>query len=231
MFHKLWGFLRDSWRQFIRYIVTGLLVWIPLIISFWVAYIVIVRFGWGIEKLIRRFFATIDLYYEPGMGFLIAIGLFLATGFLTRYLVGRKLIGYGEMILERIPLISRVYRAVQQIRDVFVGREGTVFQQVCLVEYPRPGMYAVAFVTSTEQGLVQEKAGRDLVAVFVPTTPNPTSGYLVYLPPEEVAPLDISVEEAMKLIVSGGAYIPGQRLGRPEGVSALAQLKRGASLK
>jgi uncharacterized membrane protein len=113
------------------------------------------------------------------------------------------------MLVGKIPLISRVYLAVQQIRDVFVNREGAVFQQVVLLEYPRKGIQAVGFVTSDEQGIVQETTGKTLWAVFVPTTPNPTSGFLLYLPPDDLIPLDMSVEDAMKLIVSGGAYIPG----------------------
>ena len=145
------------------------------------------------------------------MGFLITIALFLTTGFFTRYLVGRRIINAGERILDRIPIVSRIYRAIQQIRDVFVRREGTVFQSVCLIEYPRKGIFAVAFVTSTDQGVVHEALEKDMVSVFVPTTPNPTSGFLLYLDPAEVIPLDIGIEEAMKLIISGGAYLPGSK--------------------
>jgi len=210
------GLFRQVWRQVWRYFITGLLVWVPLIITVWVAWLVIGKLGGGLERLIENLFDRLRLYYYPGLGFVVAITLFLATGLLTRYIVGRRIIYYGERILERIPLISKVYRAVQQIRDVFVSREGTIFQYVCLIEYPRPGMLAVAFVTSAQQGIVQEVAGKRLVAVFVPTTPNPTSGYLVYLPPEDITLLDLSVEEAMKLIVSGGAYIPGGASGQDE---------------
>jgi uncharacterized membrane protein len=134
--------------------------------------------------------------------------LFLLTGILTRYLVGRRLIGYGEKVLIKIPFIRNVYRAVQQIRDVFVNREGTVFQEVCLIEYPRDNMYAVAFITSQDQGIVQEASGKRLISVFMPSTPNPTTGFLLYLPDEDVMRVDITVEDAMKLIISGGAYLP-----------------------
>ena len=204
------GFWRQSWRQVWRFMVTGLLVWVPLIITGWVSWLVIYRLGFGVENLIKRLLDRLNLYYYPGLGFLIVVALFLTTGFLARYWVGRKLISVGERLLERIPLISKVYGAVVQIRDVFVSREGSIFQYVCLIEYPRPGMIAIAFVTSAEQGIVQESMDKELVAVFVPTTPNPTSGYLVYVPPEDITLLDINVEEAMKLIVSGGAYIPGK---------------------
>jgi len=207
----------------------GLLVWVPLIITVWVTWFFVDKFVRTVEHLVRaaltplRFLAEKYealaflnyINYPFVIGLLIALLLFLGTGILTRLYVGRRIIALGEKIVKVIPVINRVYGAVQQIRDVFVGRQGAVFQQVCLVEYPRPGMVAVAFVTSSEHGLVQDTVGKDLVAVFVPTTPNPTSGYLVYLPPDEVEILDISVEEAMKLIISGGAYIPSQKEGEP----------------
>ncbi len=196
---------------------TGLLVWVPLIITVWVTWVVVSKFGFGLEHLIKRLFNAAKLYYLPGMGFLIAVALFLGTGFLARYYVGVKLISFGEKILHRIPLISKIYKTVQQIRDVFVG-QGTVFRHVCLIEYPRPGVWAVAFVTSEEQGSVQETLGYEAVAVFVPTTPNPTSGYLVYVPRDKIIKLNISIEEAMKIILSGGAYVSWH-----DGASALIE--------
>jgi uncharacterized membrane protein len=149
------------------------------------------------------------LVYWRGFGILIAIALFLTTGFLTRSLVARRLILMGEKIFDRIPLISKIYRAVQQIRDVFVTREGTVFQKVVLVEYPRKGVWVVGFLTSREQGVIQHTIGKNAWAVFVPSIPNPTTGFLLYLSPEEVVETDLSIEEGMKLIISGGAYLPG----------------------
>jgi uncharacterized membrane protein len=162
------------------------------------------------EAAQNRFFGWHSyIEYAPGMGILIAKAHFLTTGFLARYLVGRRIIQAVEALLDQIPFISRIYRAVQLFSDVFVSRAGTVFQKVCLMEYPRRGMIVVGFVSSHEQGVIQESLGRNLLAVFVPTTPNPTSGFLVYVPPEDVTIVPISVEDAMKLIISGGAYIPG----------------------
>ena len=217
-----------------RYLVTGLLVWVPLIVTLWLSWWVIRTVGFGIEDLIRdlvlRANAIGEVYgqrfptlrvltgfqYRFGLGFLLAILLFLTTGFLTRYIVGRRVITLLERIVAVIPGINRVYVAVQQIRDVFVTRDGTVFQEVVLFEYPRPGIHAVGFVTSREEGIIQNAAEKRLVAVFLPTTPNPTSGYLLYLPPDDLTPLDITLEDAMKLIISGGAYLPSQdRLAAP----------------
>jgi uncharacterized membrane protein len=230
---RLFRFVGLYWRQLKRYMVTGLMVWVPLIITLWITWYVFVRLGLGFDKLMQalveqfkelarenRFFGWLSyIEYMPGMGFLIAIALFLTTGFLARYLVGRRIIQAVEGLLDRIPFISRIYRAVQQIRDVFVNREGTVFQKVCLVEYPRKDMIVVGFVTSHEQGMVQQAMGRELVAVFIPTTPNPTSGFLVYVPPEEVTIIPMSVEDAMKLIISGGAYVPATHSVPPQGTN------------
>jgi uncharacterized membrane protein len=220
-----WGYVQHVQRTVFAYFITGLLAWIPLIVTVWVVTLLINNPVLGIENLAGDVFGYFhelggrvrwlrfltEIEYQRGYGVVMVVIIFLLTGILTQYLLGRRLIGSGERILARIPLISRIYRAVKQIRDVFFDRGGAVFQRVCLVEYPRPGLVAVAFVTSSEQGLVQNAVGKELIAVFVPTTPNPTSGYLIYLPPEEVTFLDITVEEAMKLVVSGGAYIPGSQ--------------------
>ena len=228
-YNDLSSFMRVYFKQLQRYVMTGVMVWVPLFITMWVSWWFVSKIAGSIavamnhvEEYVNRLgervsalsflehFKFDDAIASIGTGLLLCILLFLCTGFLTRYLVGRKIIATGEMLVGKIPLISRVYIAVQQIRDVFVNREGAVFQQVVLLEYPRKGIMAVGFVTSSEQGMIQEVAGRKLYAVFVPTTPNPTSGFLLYLAPEEITPIDISVEDAMKLIVSGGAYLPGK---------------------
>ena len=216
------GFLNLYLRQLQRYMVTGLLVWVPLLVTMWISWWVISKVGFGINRALKSgwtyvveklealpslgFFGNFE--YSPIMGFLLAILLFLTTGFLTRYLVWRKVIASGETIVAKIPGFSKLYTAVTQIRDVFVRRDGAVFQEVILVEYPRPGLTVVGFITSREQGIVQQAAQKKMIAVFVPTTPNPTSGFLFYVPEDDLIPLDISVEDAMKLIVSGGAFLP-----------------------
>jgi len=232
-----WGAVRYLYGRFWRILVAGFLLWLPLIITLWVSWWVVNKLVFGIERLIKS--AVVQLHnlaeqapqlgflanikYQPGLGILLTITIFLVSGYLARYLIGRKLIAFGERLLRFIPFFNRIYQAVVQIRDVFVSRQGTVFQRACLIEYPREGMTAVAFVTSSEQGMVQHRKGKELIAVFVPTTPNPTSGYLVYLPPEEITALDMPIEEAMKLIVSGGAYLPTRHGWRPEGNSWLPE--------
>lgn len=205
------------------YFVTGLLVWVPLIATVWLTWWLFKTVGLGLERLIQNGYAMLnrigdrveplsflsDIVYIPGFGILIAIALFLTTGFLTRSLVARRLIRTTEKLLDRIPLISKIYRAVQQIRDVFITREGAVFQKVVLVEYPRKESWVIGFITSRESGAVQGALGLDNIAVFVPSIPNPTTGFLMYLPKRDVIETDLSIEEGIKLIVSGGAYMPG----------------------
>ena len=206
----------ELWKDFRKYLVTGLMVWVPLIITVWVSWMVVDKVSIGLENLFGKIFVRFHLRYSTGLGLMCAIAIFLATGFIARYWIGRKVISIGEGILEKIPFISRIYSAVRQISEVFMARNGTIFQSVCLIEYPRPGMTTVAFITCTDQGLVQETAEKELISVFVPTTPNPTSGFLLYLTRDQITPLDMKIEEAMKLIVSAGAYLPSQHAIGPD---------------
>lgn len=216
-------FLRAYLRHLRRYVITGMLVWVPFIITLWVSWYLIVTFGFGIEGSIRtlveylnklgekypRFsFLNVVQYYK-GLGIILSFLLFLITGFLTRYLVTRQLINAGEAIVQRIPVFRQVYTATQQIRDVFTAREGGMIQKVVLVEFPQPGVIAIGFVmSSTARGTVAEYMNTELVPVFLPTTPNPTSGYLLYYPPGAVKDIDMTVEDAIKMVVSGGAFNP-----------------------
>ena len=216
------SWLERWWSPIWRFTVAGLMVWVPLIVTVWVTWMVVNNIVLGLERQIERFTAFLNVVgaryeqlaflehveYRFGLGVLIVLALFFVTGLLTRHFVGRKLIEYGEYLLNQIPLVSRVYTAVRQIRDVFIGRQGAVFEEVCLIEYPRKELVTVGFVTAKERGIVQDVLDRELIAVFVPTTPNPTSGYLVYVQPNEIVKVNMNVEEAMKLIVSGGAYAP-----------------------
>jgi len=164
------GFWRRYFYHLRRYLVRGMLVWVPLIVTLWIVWVAITRIVGGIEGLIRWFVTYLNgvggrvpslrfltvIEYTPGLGMLTAILIFLTTGLLARYLVTRRLIRLGEVLLARIPLINKVYRAVQQTRDVFVGR-GAVFQEVVLVEYPRRGIWAVGFITAEGDGVIPKR--------------------------------------------------------------------------
>jgi len=222
-YHSPGGFVRAYLRHLRRYVITGMLVWVPFIITLWVSWYLIVTFGFGIEGSIRTLveylnglgqkypqlgFLNVVQYYK-GLGIILSFLLFLITGFLTRYLVTRQMINAGEAIVQRIPIIRQVYSSTQQIRDVFTARDGGMIQKVVLVEFPMPGVISIGFVmSSTTRGTVAEYMNTELVPVFLPTTPNPTSGYLLYYPPSAVKDVDMSVEDAIKMVVSGGAFNP-----------------------
>ena len=221
-YRSLGQFVSVYLKHLRRYMITGMLVWVPFIVTLWISWYLIVTFGFGIESFIRSCLVYINalgervpalqflttLHYYRGLGILTSILLFLLTGFLTRYLVMRQVISAGEGALHRIPVVSKVYKATQQIRDVFTAREGGVVQQVVIVEYPGAGMYSIGFVISgNTRGAVAQALDMELIPVFLIFTP-PTAGFLVHFPKDKVRPLNISAEDAMKLMMSGGAFEP-----------------------
>lgn len=129
-------------------------------------------------------------------------------GLFSNYFLGKVMIIGTERVIDRVPFVNTVYRTVKQIVETFSKQQKAVFQKVVLTEYPRKGVYVLGFVTSVAKGEVQEKTGAEVVNVFVPTTPNPTSGFLLMVPKDEIIELNMTVADGMKLIVSGGAVIP-----------------------
>lgn len=137
----------------------------------------------------------------------IAIGIFL-VGVFVRNIIGRRVFGLGEKIMKRIPLFGGIYRAAQQISQGFLGEGRTAFNRAVLLEYPRKGLYTMGLVSVDARGEIQRRTREDLVSVFIPTTPNPTSGYLIMVPRGDLIPLDMSVPDALKLVISGGTVTP-----------------------
>jgi len=146
----------------------------------------------------------------PGIGLLMGlIGLWL-LGTLASNFIGRSVIGYGEKIVARLPVVSNIYGALKQIVNVVAAQKDTAFQEVCLLEYPRPGLWAIGFITSNLKGAPKEHLKEGFVCVFVPTTPNPTSGFLLFSKREDLQILDMTPEEGVKLIISGGMVSSNQ---------------------
>ncbi|VAW37207.1 Uncharacterized membrane anchored protein Mext_4159 [hydrothermal vent metagenome] len=195
-----------------RYFVTGLIIVLPLYISFYV-FITIVNFMDSLMYLLPKV-ARPDTYlpfHVPGIGLLITVvGIFL-VGMLTTNFLGRKLVVLGEWLLDWIPLLRTIYKSSKQFISTFFSKDADGFRKVVLVEFPRKGTYAVAFVTSKTQGEVQNKVEVDLINVFLPTTPNPTSGFYLAVPANEVTSLEMTVEDAFKVIMSGGVIVPDGR--------------------
>ena len=136
--------------------------------------------------------------------------LIIATGMFARNIFGKKLIEWGERILNKLPFVKKIYKPIQEISKVFLTDRRTVFEKPVLIEYPRKGIYSLGFYTRRATEEIEGKTRQELMSVFLPTTPNPTSGFLLFVPVEDCIDLNMSIEEAMKLIVSGGAVVPGK---------------------
>ncbi|MCP4001849.1 MAG: DUF502 domain-containing protein [Gammaproteobacteria bacterium] len=196
-------------KRFRTYIVTGLLVWLPLgITAFLVKFMV---------DFVDRSLLLLPLDYRPdtllnmhipGLGIVLTLMVLLITGVLAANFFGRKLVNIWESILQRIPLVRSVYSAAKSFAEVVLTDNTESFKEVLLIEYPRKGLYSLCFQTSTSLGEVQARTGEEVICVFVPTTPNPTSGVMIIVPKKDVIVLDMQVEEAVKMVVSLGVVVP-----------------------
>jgi uncharacterized membrane protein len=192
-----------------RYLIAGLLVWLPL----YVTYTLVRVLGGMMDRSIGLLPENLhpeSWYGEPlpGLGVILTIVLIFVTGVLTANLVGRKVVGGWESLLERIPFVRSVYSAAKNFTEIVFSDSDVAFSKVLLVEYPRKGLYTLTFQTATEVGEIQARTGEDVVACFVPTTPNPTSGFIILVPKKDVVELDMEVEEAVKLVMSLGVVVP-----------------------
>lgn len=197
-----------------KYFLSGLVLLAPIGITLFVFNWLLVKIG-GSAKNQLFFFVPESLIDRDGLQMLWNVGAtaiillaITALGFFSRYFFARYLIRIGDRILNNVPVVNTVYTSVKQIVETFSSQNRAVFQKVVLIEFPRPGIYALGFLTGTSQGEVQAKTQKRVYNIFVPTTPNPTSGFLVMVPEEEVTPLEMTVGQGMKIIISGGAVVP-----------------------
>jgi uncharacterized membrane protein len=187
-----------------RYFGLGLLIVVPTAVCLWVLWSV---FTW-LDNILRPLFRRVGLDI-PGLGLIALFFVILALGVVAGNVFGKQLIVMWERFLKRIPLINKVYVATYQISQAFLGKpDRRLFSKVVLVEFPKEGCYAVGFVTATVTGEIGEKTPCKLCSVFVPTTPNPTSGFLILEPEERIIVLDMSVEDAIKFVISAGSIVP-----------------------
>ena len=192
-----------------RYLVAGLLVWLPLGATFYVIQLLVSWMDKSLLLLPERFRPENLLgFHLPGLGVALSLIILLLTGLVAANLFGRKLVGLWEGLLSRIPLVRSVYSAVKQLVETMFADNGRSFRKVVLVEFPRRELWTLAFLTSEEQGELQQATGRDVISVYVPTTPNPTGGYFVLVPRGDVREIDLSVDEGLKLLLSMGAVNP-----------------------
>ena len=193
---------------------TGLVVLLPLGLSVYIMYSGFIFFDNILNEAIHHLlykWLSIEFFKDhtiPGIGLVALITVTVLTGILTRSIIVGKLLKWGNGILNRIPLFNKIYKALSQISDALFSGKKEVFKRPVLIEYPRKDIYSIAFITQDTRGPVQESLHQDVVSVFLPTTPNPTSGYLLYVPKEAIIDVSLTVEEALKVVISGGAVSP-----------------------
>jgi uncharacterized membrane protein len=207
--------------MFRKYLITGLLIWLPLGITLLILETII---GWMDQSMLLLPPAwrpeALFGFRVPGLGALLAVAVVLLTGVLARNIVGRRLLVWWEGLLGRIPIVRSIYSSVKQVSDTMLSPKGNAFRKVVLVEFPQPGQWTLAFIVGEPGGVVAERLGQGWVTVYVPTAPNPTSGYVLMMPATSVRDVDVSVDDALKYHVSLGVVEPGARPARPAALTS-----------
>lgn len=223
--------LRDHVRAETRkHFLTGLLVIVPLGLTYYVVSAIVRAMDRVVAVLPPSFHPDTYLPFRiPGLGLIVTLLLIQIVGFLSANLLGRSVVRAYERILHRIPVVRTVYVAIKQVLEQMISSEPNRFRRVVLVEYPRKGMYGLGFATGVSRGEVQEKTAERVLNVFIPTTPNPTSGFYLLVPEKDAVPLDIPVDDAFKLIMSAGLAGGGDRTeeARSQGERASAGTRKG----
>jgi uncharacterized membrane protein len=187
-----------------RYLLAGLAVVLPTAIT---AYVLLLLFRL-LDNILGDYLRHYTGLDVPGIGVAAIVAIILLAGMVASNLIGRRLVAGFHRTIESVPFLNRIYRAVRQISDTLLSENSTVFRRVGLVEFPRRGAYSICFVTSEDSGEIEIKLGRRMMNVFVPTSPNPMSGFMLTVPVDEVMPLSMSVEDGMKVVVSAGSFVP-----------------------
>jgi uncharacterized membrane protein len=200
-----------------RYFVAGLLVWIPLGITLWVLKLLVDIMDQSLLLLPGRLHSeALFGFHVPGLGILLTLAIVLFTGALAANFFGRQLLSLGHDLLTRIPIVRSIYGGVKQISDTLFSPEGKAFRRAVLVRYPHAGTWTVALVTGTPEHEVADILGREQISVFVPTTPNITAGFFLVVPRSETIELDMTVDAALKYIISLGVAEPPPRTALPK---------------
>ena len=217
---------RQSWASSLRSnFLTGLIIIAPITLTAWLMWSVV---GW----IDSRVWSIVPDTYQPhryvqtlynvqlndqidirGVGLVVFLAFTIFVGWLGKGFVGRSLLRYGESLVERMPIVRTVYGSVKQIAETVFNQKNSSFDKACLIEYPRKGIWAIGFIATSARGEIEKYSPKDdhLVSVFVPTTPNPTSGFMLFLPSKDINELAMSVEEAAKLVISAGLVYPAEK--------------------
>ena len=195
-----------------RYFIAGLLVWIPLGITLWVLNLLVAVMDQSLLLLPERLRSdALFGFHVPGLGIILTLLIVVSTGALAANFFGQKLLDFGHDVLSRIPIVRSIYGGVKQISDTLFSPEGKAFRRAVLVRYPHAGAWTVALVTGSPEHEVADILGREQISVFVPTTPNITAGFFLIVPRSETIELDMTVDAALKYIISMGVAEPPSR--------------------
>lgn len=214
-----------------RYLITGLVVVAPVGVTVWILMWLFQR----LDSILGRYLPALGGYRLPGLGLLVLVLLLISVGWTLQWAMGRKLVGWGNSVLSRFPLTRRIYNASSQIVQTVLSRQEKFFRSCALAEYPNAGSYTLVFVTARAPDEVEERLGEPSVTVFLPTVPNPTTGYLMMMPADRIQVLEMSVEDGIKMVLSAGtvrsgepgAGLAGLDLERLAGVADLEGLDAG----
>ncbi len=194
--------MRASFR---RYFLAGLLIWLPILATVWVVHFMVHLLDQVMDFLPASLQPQAWFGMNiPGLGVVLSVLIVLGTGVLVANFLGRQLLELGESLIQRLPLIRGIYNGVKQVTQSLLSSDSKSFKKVVLVEYPRPGLWSIAFQTTDALPLFDELLKEPCISVFIPTTPNPTSGFLLIVPAKDVKELSISVETALKMVISLG---------------------------
>jgi uncharacterized membrane protein len=216
--------------MFRRYFITGLLIWIPIGITLWVLNFIVTTLDLSLSLLPVQW-QPLQVFGRnlPGMGALLTVLVIVITGVLAANFLGQRLVGLWESLLSRIPIVRTIYSSVKQVSDTLLSPQGNAFRKALLIEYPRRGSWTIGFLTGVPADEVRAQVaapapgapdGPEMVSVYVPTTPNPTSGFFLMVRKDETIELDMSVDEALKYVVSMGVVVPSARVRLPNGSDA-----------
>jgi len=192
-----------------KYLITGLLIWIPLAITIWVLNLIVSTMDQSLQLLPPQYQPQVLLGYQIlGLGALLTVVVVFVTGVLASNILGQRLLLFWENLLGRIPVVKTIYTGVKQVSDTLFAPGGKAFRKALLVQYPREGSWTIAFLTGHPGGDVANHLRGEYLSVYVPTTPNPTSGFFLMMPKSDVIELDMSVDEALKYVISMGLVTP-----------------------
>jgi len=195
-----------------KYLITGLLIWVPLVITVWVLSILVGTLDQSLLLLPEDWQPREWLGFNiPGLGVLLTLGVVILTGVFGANIIGQRMVRVWESLLSRIPVVKSLYSSVKQVSDTLFSSSGLAFRKALLVQYPRQGSWTIAFLTGQPGGDVANHLTGEYLSVYVPTTPNPTSGFFLMMPKADVIELDMNVDEALKYIISMGVVAPEPR--------------------